>query len=175
MAGNPKFLIAEKNGQEIAFYEEYVPEAVDITVDDTNLPYAATEVQTALENTINTGGSSRYAIALGRLGAVVVQNPNNPTYLRNYYGPTTDLQPFVIPETSELVSIVVQTSNPTTATFELLKNDTVIQTINLVNQDVLVFNSLSTPLVIYDKLSARISSGNTQNPVLTAHIKVLNE
>lgn len=30
MAGNPKFLIAEKDGQEFGFSQEYIPESVDV-------------------------------------------------------------------------------------------------------------------------------------------------
>lgn len=175
MAGNPKFLVAEKNGQELAFFEEHRPEAVDIVVDDTNLPYTAVELQTALESTISTGGSARYAVAFGRQGAVNVQNPTNPTYLRNYYGPTTDVQPFLIPETSEIVSVVAQTSNTATASFELLKNGVVVQTINITNGTSNIVSPLNIALVNGDALSGRLASGNTQNPVLTIHIKVLNE
>jgi len=54
MAGNPKFLIVERNGTELGLQEEYVPEAVDITFDDTDVDFTASELQTATKEAANS-------------------------------------------------------------------------------------------------------------------------
>ena len=49
MAGNPKFLIGEKDGIEFGGAAEYIPDSTDVTFDDTNVQWSASTPQASFE------------------------------------------------------------------------------------------------------------------------------
>ena len=98
MSGNPKFIIAEKDGVELQFHEEYVPEAVDVTFDPTGTNFSATETQAAIVE------SKDIAVSLPRfpVGAV-----HNATLSNGQLVGVSNLvnTPLVVPVTSILAEI----------------------------------------------------------------------
>lgn len=120
MAGNPKFLIGEKDGVEFGGAAEYVPEAVDITIDDSTLPYSASTVFDAIAATSTVAFAAIFPIVLQHNGSV-----GNGTFF-GYSNLISGLDtPIVVPVDSTLDNFTFSNKNSSADyTIEFRKNTT---------------------------------------------------
>ena len=164
----PKFLIAEENGNELAFNTEREAQAIDIGVDDIPLPYAAEDVQEALEQTLNYTGVSRFALLFAYNG----QASNK--WLELFQSISSDTSPYVCAEDGEIKALSVAVKNSTTATFTIYVNGVSVDTITLTAATQNSKSGLSLALATNDAISAKITSGSARDIILIAHIQVTN-
>lgn len=123
-------------------------------------------VQDAIEETLTSAGSSRFAVVFGYNGNA------SSRYLELFSSNPSDQTPFVVAEIAEIASLSISCKTNTTATVSIRKNGVEITTISLTSAKVGSVSGLSISLVANDTLSAYVSIGSVNDPAVAVNIKV---
>jgi hypothetical protein len=168
MPDDIKFTVTERNGTELTFHEEeeFIPSKMPF--DD--VAYTADNVKDAILETSTAGGQSRYALICG-----YEANTNNGRWLEFHRGNPSNTSPYVVAESSQLISLSVSNADTvTSSTFAVYKNGISAATI-IITSGSTASTVLGSPidLVADDELSVQKTAGDSCSEVtLSLNIKV---
>lgn len=134
----------------------------------TEIPYD--NVQDAVTNAANTAGQARYAVIYGYNGNSVATR-----YLEIFQNTNSADSPYVVPQTTELVTLSVSTLNSVaSATFTVYQNGSSVATLTITSSDkaYAVLSPVIT-LAAGDEIAVAHTSGsNVSNVIFAVHFKI---
>ena len=140
--------------------------AYSVPFDNTGTFLVSKDVNSAIIETLLAAGSSRFALIFGYNG-----NASN-RYLELFASNPSNQTPYVVAELAEIASLSIAAKVSTTATVSIRVNGVEVDTITLTAQDSNTKTGLSYILAPGDKISAEITSGSVNDPMVSVNIKV---
>lgn len=138
-----------------------------IPFDPTGTSLVSENVRDAIIETLLNAGSSRFAVIFGYNG-----NASSTRYLEMFQSVPSSTSPFVVAEIGEIVSLSISTKNTATLTATVYVNAVAITTISLAAAASGYISGLTEFLNPGDVISAAVTSGSGQDPILSVNVKV---
>jgi len=113
-------------------------------------------------------GSSRMVVTFGYDGTAV-----SVKFLEAFHSISSDKSPFVMAEDATVKALSIHTDGVSTATYDVLKNGSTIDTLSLVAADKNSKKDLNLGFVINDELGVKISSGSAKNSLFNVFVETV--
>lgn len=161
------FVAYDASGAVILF--DRTQQAEQTPFDNASNTFTATDVQAAIEEARDTarGQASRYAVIFGLQG-----NKSN-AWLNVFASIGSDSSPYVAAEPGEIKAMSVANKNSSgTTIYTLYKNGVAVDTLTRSGTQTAFEAGLTIPIVAGDELSAKITTGSSNDTVFAVTIKV---